>query len=116
VPHNEVSAFIYGADLALVFIEPICLSYEYALPNKLFESIQAGVPILGSELVEIEKIVKGYDIGLCFKDENDLVAKLNNIDSNTAIKWRENISTHQSELCWDKEQQQIIDLYERVSI
>ncbi|MBX2828774.1 MAG: cytochrome P450, partial [Flavobacteriaceae bacterium] len=55
-----------GADLALVSIEPVCLSYEFALPNKLFEAIQAGVPVLGSNLVEIQKIFT--QVGACLQD------------------------------------------------
>ena len=34
------------ADAALVAVRPICLSYNYALPNKLFEAIQGHVPVV----------------------------------------------------------------------
>jgi glycosyltransferase involved in cell wall biosynthesis len=115
VPHAEVTNFIYGADFALVYIEPVCLSYEYALPNKLFESVQAGVPVLGSSLVEIERIVNGYEIGVCFSDASDLANKvLLECNKVQLDKWRKSINIAASELCWDKEQSKLVELYARI--
>ena len=115
VPHTEVTNFIYGADFALVYIEPICLSYEYALPNKLFESIQAGIPVLCSSLVEIEKVVNEYDIGLCFSDASDLAHKiLTECNKVQLDKWRRSVKNAALDLCWEKEQVKLIDLYTKL--
>lgn len=51
-PH-EVKRHTAGADIGLCFIEPICLSYEYALPNKLFEYLSCGLQVIASDLPEI---------------------------------------------------------------
>ncbi len=116
VPHAEVASFISGADFALVYIEPICLSYEYALPNKLFESIQAGVPIMGSNLVEIEKVVVGHNIGSCFSSSSDFINTLKeSLDDNKLTEWKRSIQRCQSELCWDVEQDNLIRLYEALA-
>lgn len=112
VAHDEVVDFVRGADLALVCIEPVCLSYEYALPNKLFESIQAGVPVLGSGLVEIEKIVKAYDIGICFDNENDMISKLDSLRDEQLKQWRYNISSCKNILSWNQEKFKLVTLYD----
>ncbi len=39
-----------GADLGVVLTEPVCLSYEMSLSNKVFEYMVAGLPILGSTI------------------------------------------------------------------
>ncbi len=39
------------------------LNYQFGLPNKIFDYIQSGVPILSSELPEIKKIVETYKVG-----------------------------------------------------
>jgi glycosyltransferase involved in cell wall biosynthesis len=52
-----------GAAAGLCLIEPICLSYELALPNKLFEYAAAGVPVLASDLPVIRATVREWEIG-----------------------------------------------------
>jgi len=117
VPHDEVTNFIYGADFALVYIEPICLSYEYALPNKLFESIQAGIPVFGSNLVEIEKLVVKENIGLCFDTPKDLANKIRlNTSAKQLAEWRDSIMTCQTELCWESEQKRLIESYSSLQL
>lgn len=50
VPSADVVATIRDADAALVLIEPLCLSYRLASPNKLFEALAAGLPPLSIDL------------------------------------------------------------------
>jgi len=115
VPYQEVPRFIKGADFALVYIEPICLSYEFALPNKLFESIQAGIPIMGSGLVEIKKVVDGFDVGLCFNSEEELFTKLKSLEGDQLLKWRQNLNKLKNKLSWDVEQNVLFDAYSQLS-
>lgn len=50
VPYDELHAITCSADIGLCAIEPVSLSYEYALPNKLFEYMMAGIPSIVSDL------------------------------------------------------------------
>jgi glycosyltransferase involved in cell wall biosynthesis len=54
VPFEQVVSYIKGADLGVISVEPITLSYRYCMPNKLFELSFANVPILSNKLDEIE--------------------------------------------------------------
>lgn len=56
-----------SADIGLVLIEPISLSYNLALPNKLFEYCMAGIPSLASNLPAMKKIIDNYSIGICIE-------------------------------------------------
>ncbi|MEY3444056.1 MAG: hypothetical protein RLZZ519_2337 [Bacteroidota bacterium] len=38
-------------------------SYHFALPNKLFDYVQAGVPVLVSDLPEMARVVRDYEVG-----------------------------------------------------
>lgn len=51
------------AHLGFSLEEDLGLNYRYALPNKIFDYIQAGIPILVSNLPEMRKVVKEYGVG-----------------------------------------------------
>jgi len=63
VPYEEVLAYTGDADVGLVSVKPTCLSYLYCLPNKLFESIQAGIPVLVNELPDCVALIEEFEIG-----------------------------------------------------
>jgi glycosyltransferase involved in cell wall biosynthesis len=73
VPHETVTAFVRTADVSLVLIQNVCLSYRFCFPNKLLESLLAGVPVIASRLVELEQMVERTGAGLVV-DETDPAA------------------------------------------
>ncbi|MGE0385652.1 MAG: glycosyltransferase [Gammaproteobacteria bacterium] len=65
VAPNAVVPFVAGADASLVLYFPENADYLHALPNKLFQSIAAGLPVLyDPSLPEIARIVSGPGIGV----------------------------------------------------
>ncbi len=73
VPHEAVTGFIASADVSLILIQDTCLSYRFCFPNKLLESLLAGVPVLAAKLVELERIVAKTSAGLVV-DQTDPAA------------------------------------------
>jgi len=63
VPYEQVLDYTGDADVGLVSVKPVCLSYLYCLPNKLFESIQAGIPVLVNDLPDCVALVEEFGIG-----------------------------------------------------
>lgn len=61
VPPDRLAALTPGADLGACLIEPLTESLRLSLPNKLFEYLAAGVPVLASPLPEIQRVV---DLGV----------------------------------------------------
>ena len=74
------------ADVGIVPIRNICDSYYLCLPNKLFEYIQSGLPVLCSDFPEMKNIIKQYHVGLTFNPEDpiQIAAKINEILFNEA--------------------------------
>jgi glycosyltransferase involved in cell wall biosynthesis len=52
-----------GAAAGLCLIQPVCRSYELCLPNKLFEYVAAGVPVLASDMPVIASVVREHGLG-----------------------------------------------------
>ncbi len=61
-PH-EVAQFISSADAAIVPIKSNSMNSLYSSPNKLYQSIAAGLPILASENRHLKKIILDCPIG-----------------------------------------------------
>ena len=63
VPPAEVTSYAAGADVGLSLIEDTCLSYRYCLPNKLFENMLAGLPVLASDLPDQRQVIIDHQAG-----------------------------------------------------
>lgn len=63
VAPDELIEFISGADVSVAAVRDVCLSYRYCLPNKLFESAHAGLPVVVSDLPDMRSFVEEWDIG-----------------------------------------------------
>lgn len=66
VPSAQVPQSLADADLAIVYVRPIVLSYTFSLPNKLFESIHAGLPIVAADLPDVAALVEEHGVGTVF--------------------------------------------------
>ena len=63
VPGSEIGKYTGSADCGINSVEPLCLSYAYCLPNKFFETVLSGIPILTNDLVDCTSLVTKYEIG-----------------------------------------------------
>jgi glycosyltransferase involved in cell wall biosynthesis len=57
VSFDELLSITSCADIGITLIENVCLSYFYCLPNKLFEYIISGLPVIVSDFPEMAKII-----------------------------------------------------------
>jgi glycosyltransferase involved in cell wall biosynthesis len=63
VPEDEVPTVIQDADASVVYPQGRSLNSLYSLPNKLFQSIQAGLPVVGSDAPDVADIITSLGIG-----------------------------------------------------
>jgi|26BtaG_2_1085354.scaffolds.fasta_scaffold01223_7 glycosyltransferase involved in cell wall biosynthesis len=66
VPPNNVVDYIKGVDVGIISIESITKSYEYSMPNKLFELSFAKIPIMINKDLKCAGLVRKYNFGIDF--------------------------------------------------
>ena len=112
VAYEQLAQYTRLANLGLSLDKDTNLNYRYSLPNKLFDYIQAGIPVLVSPLVEISEIVKTYNIGdiLLSHDPKEIAKSISLVfeDKKRYEKWKINIKKAQEELNWNNEEQKLI--------
>jgi hypothetical protein len=79
VPFDNIVRTISQYDIGFIIYRPTSFNIKYSLPNKLFESIMAGLCIISGPLFDIKKVIEEYNCGFVtdsFKIEN--IAKMIN--------------------------------------
>lgn len=90
------------------------LSYQYALPNKLFDYLQAGTPIIYADLLEVKELLKSYNVGELLKSRKpkEFAAQLEEFLSNPDYSFRRKEAIRAAEkFCWEKEEQVLLNVF-----
>ncbi len=106
IPQEFILEYTIGADIGCTLIENISKSYYYALPNKLFEYVAAGIPVLASNLPQMMQVIDKYNVGK-YADPEDLNAVIEAIkelsDPVKRAEIAENARKAHEELNWEAE-------------
>jgi len=117
VAPGELRAITAEAMVGLSLEEDLGLNYRYALPNKLFDYIAAGIPVLVSDLPEMRKIVEDCGIGLVLTERTpqSLANALRTMITNDEMRnrWLVNVHKAAAELTWNKEQEKLFRLLKK---
>ncbi|MDD2869680.1 glycosyltransferase [Neomegalonema sp.] len=85
------------------------LVWDYALPNKFWDSVAAGVPSVSFNCPETSKIIKEYDIGLSLNHPKELINRWGE-----HIEKRKNLILTRDELCMENHIEKLTNLYEEI--
>lgn len=118
LPHQVINVCKL-ADVGISPIQNMCKSYYLSLPNKIFEYIQAGLPVLASDFPEMKKIIKDYSLGLTFDVEDTIqIADVINLiysDKNSYKSFCENSKIASLSLNWEVEQLKLLSVYNKLN-
>jgi glycosyltransferase involved in cell wall biosynthesis len=114
IPWEDLIRYTKSADVGMSLEKDTNLNYWFSIPNKLFDYISAGIPVITGTLPEIKKIVEENNCGLIIpditpekisnaikilRDHRDLLNRLkqNAVNASKSINW-ENESVKVTEL------------------
>jgi glycosyltransferase involved in cell wall biosynthesis len=115
VPFEELWNYTLHADIGISLDKDTNINYKYSLPNKIFDFVHAGVPVLASDLVEIRKIYSKHDIGelIANHEPKHIAEKINSMLSNLEKmkQWKDNCFIAARELCWQNEERVLSEIF-----
>ena len=118
MPYEEMMQYTHHAELGLTLDKDTNTNYKLSLPNKLFDYIHAGIPILASKIMEVEKIVHHYNIGLLIEnhDPRHIAHQIETaLKENLKTKYESSLEKAAQELCWEHEEKKLIKLYKKIA-
>lgn len=115
MPYEELMNYTASADIGLSLDKGNNINYRFSLPNKLFDYIQAGTPVLASDLPEVSKIINAYNVGLTIKtlSPEAIAEAINAMLANPEKMeiWKENCKLASQSLCWENEREVLREIY-----
>ena len=116
VAQEALLGFTAAADAGIVPYQATCLNNYYCTPNKLFEFIAAGIPVLGTDLPEIRRLVHDHEAGLVgdMATSEGLALLIDQFfsDEERFARWRHNVSMLRKTVCWEQEEKKLLEIYE----
>ncbi|MFY9402190.1 MAG: glycosyltransferase [Candidatus Omnitrophota bacterium] len=102
-----------SADFGVSFIEDVSLSDRYCLPNKMFEYLAAGLPIICSNLPEMKRFVDKYKVGVVALENNvrgfiSAVEEITNMDKKELL---DNVNRTAPLFTWKSQEIKLLALY-----
>jgi glycosyltransferase involved in cell wall biosynthesis len=107
---NELHKITSLADLGISIEEDFGLNYRFALPNKIFDYIQAEVPVLVSDLPEMKAIILKHNVGQIVQDRNPK-ALAKQIISFTEKDFSIALKAAKINLIWEHQEEKLIAIF-----
>ena len=110
---EELYQYTCHADIGLSLDKDTNINYRFSLPNKIFDYVHAGVPVLASPLTEIRSFIEKYKVGVCIQShEPQHIAEMMNymLNSPDYSVWKANTKIAAQENNWETEKKVWLNL------
>ncbi len=117
VPFESLAWYTSQANIGVSLEQDIGLSYRFSLPNKLFDYMHAGIPVIASDLPEIRKVVEDVGFGLLVADFSPL-SLANSIrafwqDRDRFDQCKNNALEKFSRYTWEQQEELLLTVYDK---
>ena len=115
MPYEKLLQYTAKADIGVSFDKDTSVNYRFSLPNKIFDYMVCGTPVLASDLPEVSAIIKKYDTGMIAKrhDPAHIAECIKTMleDKVRLEQWKKNCLKAARELCWENEEPKVREIY-----
>ncbi len=121
VPPTELLDWVTAADVVAMPIQPTTLNHRLTTPNKLFEAMAAGVPVVASDLPGMADIVRETGCGLLVDptDPDAIATALRRIldapESERRAWGDRGLAAAQSTYSWERQMDVLLDEYSQLT-
>lgn len=112
VSPDVLHRYTASADVGLSLVEPVCLSYAFALPNKFFEYVMAELPSLSlPSLTEQASILSAHGLGVVVPDldARTIVSTVEGIGD--LSRFKPALREARRIYCWENQETRMLDAY-----
>jgi glycosyltransferase involved in cell wall biosynthesis len=108
---KQISKHLNQFDIGLFYLEPVNYNWKHALPNKLFEFVQARLAVIISPNPDMKKMVEQYELGWVTKDFSldSLVETINSVTEKKIEAFKRNSQKYSKELSSIKTKQLMLE-------
>jgi glycosyltransferase involved in cell wall biosynthesis len=114
-PYDKMMNYTYHAEIGLTLDKPTNMNYRLSLPNKVFDYMHAGTAVVATEIKEVVKIVRNYEIGEVLESltTDQLAATINRIlsDKDRLNTYQENCAKAAQVENWNNETKILNSIY-----
>lgn len=112
VPIDDLVATASQCDIGLSPFLSVCLNTQYALPNKFFEYMMAGLAVANADLIEMRLLTEQLENGVLFDslDPESIVKSLNDLVQDRerlTFYRRQSYKAAQTEFHWEHEEEKL---------
>ncbi|MDN3643788.1 glycosyltransferase family 4 protein [Lutimonas halocynthiae] len=104
--------------LGIVLTQPVNINFKLTVSNKIFEYLQAGLPVLMSDIPEHRYLNEKFNFGIIITDftSKEIANAINSLALNRLEynRLRNNAIKAAETLCWENESIKLIELYENM--
>jgi glycosyltransferase involved in cell wall biosynthesis len=112
VKPEEVLRYTSSADIGVSLIENTCLSYYYSLPNKVFEYLLSGLPMIVSDFPEMGKFVDENNCGWKVTVDSEALLKLiERLSYEDIFEKKNKVLKCKDNYGWHKEEETLLKIY-----
>ncbi len=116
VPQDILLTYTTSADAGIIPYPHVDFNTYFCSPNKLFEFIVAGLPILANSSPELNSFIKGKNIGNTVEmtDIYSIANAIDNFFTNDLLAYQENVKRINQNHIWEVEGEKLTQIYKKM--
>tara|TARA_B100000242_G_C43055252_1_gene493700 strand:- start:9100 stop:10221 length:1122 start_codon:yes stop_codon:yes gene_type:complete len=116
VTEKDILGYSSSADVGICYLTDLCLSYKLSLPNKIFEYLHAGIPVLiNEEQLSAKKLIEKESCGFILSNNPTIMRnQINDITRNQISKELKNLPAILEKYNWEKQEANLLKIYSNI--